>query len=132
MCNNNLITMKKLTKAEEELMQVVWILKECTVGDIRNYLAKQAGGKKPPHSTISTMMKILGEKSFVSHRAYGRTFVYSPSLSKSEYGKQSINNLVGNYFGGSANQLVSFLIKENDLSLSELSELINKLDEKKE
>lgn len=121
--------MKKLTKAEEEIMQVLWEIKEGAVGDIRRRLTEKAGGKEPAHSTISTMMKILGEKGFVSHKAYGRTFVYSPNISKEEYSHQSLRKLVQNYFGGSANRLVSFLIKEEDLSLDELNNLIDRLDE---
>ena len=123
--------MKKLTKAEEEIMQVLWELGEGAVGDIRKRLAEKAGGQKAAHSTISTMMKILGEKGFVSHKAYGRTFVYRPELSKDDYSHQSITSLVKNYFGGSVNRLVSFLVKEEDLSLEELNELINKLDNPK-
>jgi predicted transcriptional regulator len=120
--------MKKLTKAEEEIMQVLWELGEGAVGDIRNRLAEKADGQKAAHSTISTMMKILGEKGFVSHKAYGRTFVYRPALSKEDYSHQSLTSLVKNYFGGSANRLVSFLVKEQDLSLEELNELVNRLD----
>ncbi len=123
--------MRKLTKAEEELMQIIWELKECTVGDVRNYLAEQAQGKKPPHSTISTMMKILGEKGFITHKAYGRTFVYRPQVSKEDYSKQSIRNLVSDYFGGSANRLVSFLLKERDLNLDDLNDLIDQLENTK-
>ena len=121
--------MRKLTKAEEEIMQVLWDLKDGAVGDIRTRLAEKAGGKMPAHSTISTMMKILGEKGFVSHKAYGRTFVYRPALSKEEYSQQSLHTLMRDYFGGSANRLVSFLVKERDLSVEELNELIERLEE---
>lgn len=123
--------MKKLTKAEEEIMQVLWDLKEGAVGDIRTRLAEKAGGKMPAHSTISTMMKILGEKGFVSHKAYGRTFVYRPELSKAEYSQQSLHTLMRDYFGGSANRLVSFLVKERDLSVGELNELLERLEDPK-
>lgn len=123
--------MKKLTKAEEEIMQVLWELEESPVGDIRNKLAEKAGGKMPAHSTISTMMKILGEKGFVTHKAYGRTFVYRPKLSKADYSQQSLHTLMRDYFGGSANRLVSFLVKERDLSIDELNELIERLDDPK-
>lgn len=123
--------MKKLTKAEEEIMQVLWELEEGAVGDIRNKLAAKAGGKMPAHSTISTMMKILGEKGFVAHKAYGRTFVYRPKLSKADYSQQSLHTLMRDYFGGSANRLVSFLVKERDLSIDELNELIERLDDPK-
>ena len=121
--------MKKLTKAEEEIMHVLWELGEGAVGDIRNRLTEKANGKQPAHSTISTMMKILGEKGFVSHKAFGRTFVYRPNISKEDYSHQSLRSLVKNYFGGSTNRLVSFLIREEDLKLDEINDLLNRLDE---
>lgn len=123
--------MKKLTRAEEELMQIIWQLEECTVGDVRNRIAEQKNGEKPPHSTISTMLKILSEKGFLTFKAYGRTHVYRPAITKETYGKQSIGSLLRDYFGGSANHLVSFLVKEKDLSLDELNELMDKLDDDK-
>ncbi|MEM7299193.1 MAG: BlaI/MecI/CopY family transcriptional regulator, partial [Bacteroidota bacterium] len=121
--------MKKLTKAEEEIMQVLWEIGEGAVGDIRNRLTEKAGGKQPAHSTISTMMKILGEKGFVSHKAFGRTFVYRPNITKKEYSHQSLRSLAQNYFGGSTNRLVSFLIREEELKLDELNDLISRLDD---
>ena len=77
------------------------------------------------------MMKILGEKGFVSHKAYGRTFVYRPNITKADYSRQSVKSLIQNYFGGSTNRLVSFLLKEEDLSLDELNDLMNRLDDDK-
>ena len=122
--------MKKLTKAEEEIMQIIWEIAPCTVSDIRNYMVERMGMKKPPHSTISTMVRILDDKKgFLKHTAYGRTFVYEPVVSKEDYSRQSLNTLVRDYFQGSANRLVSFLVEEKDLSLKELSDLIEKLEE---
>ena len=123
--------MKKLTKEEEEIMQVLWELGEGAVGDIRTKLAEKAGGKMPAHSTISTMMKILTEKDFVAYKAYGRTFVYRAQLSKDDYSQQSLQKLMRDYFGGSANRLVSFLVKEKDLSVDELNDLVERLDNPK-
>ena len=124
--------MKKLTKAEEELMQIIWQLKECTVGDIRTYMADELGMTKPPHSTVSTMVRILDEKGFVEHRAYGRTFVYTPKVTRDDYSKQSLRRLVSDYFGGSTRKLVSFLVAENDLRLQELSQLLDQLGDEEE
>lgn len=122
--------MKKLTKAEEEIMQIVWEIAPCTVSDIRSYMEEKLGLKKPPHSTISTMVRILDDKKgFLKHTAYGRTYVYEPAISKQAYSKQSLQKLVSDYFGGSANRLVSFLVKQEDLSLKELNDLIDKLEE---
>lgn len=122
--------MKKLTKAEEEIMQIVWEIAPCTVSDIRSYMEEKLALKKPPHSTISTMVRILDDKKgFLKHTAYGRTYVYEPAISKQAYSQQSLQKLVSDYFGGSANRLVSFLVKQEDLSLKELNDLVNKLEE---
>ncbi|MCB9284336.1 MAG: BlaI/MecI/CopY family transcriptional regulator [Lewinellaceae bacterium] len=120
--------MKKLTRAEEEIMQAIWAMGEGTVGDIRTYLEEQLQLAKPAQSTVSTIARILLDKGFLEHRAYGRTFVYSPRVSKEEYSRQSIQQIVSDYFGGSTNRLVSFLVKQEDLSLEELNRLMEKLD----
>ncbi|MCB9347307.1 MAG: BlaI/MecI/CopY family transcriptional regulator [Lewinellaceae bacterium] len=125
--------MTKLTKAEEEIMQIIWEVAPCTVADIRNYMKEKLGMKKPPHSTVSTMVRILDDKKgFLKHTAYGRTFVYEPAISKEEYSRQSLKTLVSDYFEGSMNRLVSFLVQEKDLNLRELNELVEKLEEEEE
>ena len=127
--------MKKLTKAEEEIMQIIWELGPCTVSNIRDYIHQNLDMPKPPHSTISTIVRGLdnqeGNKGFLGFKAYGRTYEYRPLISKEEYGKQKLNKFVTDYFGGSMNQLVSFMVKENDLSLKELTELLDNLEEEK-
>ena len=115
--------MKKLTKAEEQVMQYVWELERCTVSDILEKL----GDPKPPHSTISSIARILEKKGFLDHKAYGRTHEYFALIGKEEYTKLSLKSLVSEYFDGSANNLVSFLVKEKDLDLNELGELLDKL-----
>lgn len=124
--------MQTLTKAEEEIMQAVWQIGPCTVGDIRDYIERELNQEKPPHSTISTMLRILDKKGFLGHRAYGRTFEYFPLVSKEEYSRRSLKRLVQDYFGGSTNRLVSFLVQDKDLSLSELSKLMDQLEEEDE
>lgn len=109
-------------------MQAIWAMGEGTVGDIRTYLEEQLQLAKPAQSTVSTIARILLDKGFLEHRAYGRTFVYSPRVSKEEYSRQSIQQIVSDYFGGSTNRLVSFLVKQEDLSLEELNRLMEKLD----
>lgn len=121
--------MKQLTKAEEELMRIMWELGPCTVSTMRDYIAEQNQQEKPPHSSVSTIVRILEEKGFVGHKAYGRTYEYFPLLTKDEYGKQSLRKLVDEYFAGSARGLVSFLVKENDLNLQDLSKLIEEVDQ---
>ncbi len=119
--------MQKLTKAEEELMQYIWQYGPTTVSQ----LIERMDEPHPPHSTISSIIRILEKKGFLDHKAYGRTYEYFPIVEKKVYSKFSIKKLVSNYFEGSMNELVSFLVKENDLSLTELSEMIEKLNDKK-
>ena len=120
--------MKQLTKAEEELMQIMWDLGPCTVAAMRDYIAQQEGQAKPPHSTVSTIVIILEKKGFVGHKAFGRTYEYFPLVSKDQYGKQSLNKLVNDYFAGSTLDLVSFLVKEKNLGIKDLSDLMEVLD----
>lgn len=119
--------MKRLTKAEEEIMQIIWRLGRCTVKDIREDIG---GDPLPHHSSISTIVRILEDKkNFLSHKAYGRTYEYFPIVKKEDYSKQRLNKFVDDYFEGSVNRLVSFLVKEDDLSIKEISELLDKLEE---
>jgi BlaI family transcriptional regulator, penicillinase repressor len=116
---------QKLTKAEEEIMQLIWNETEPVVV---SQLIEKMEEPHPPHSTISSIVRILETKGFVDHKTYGRTHAYFAIVDKKDYSKYSLKNLVGNYFEGSVNELVSFLVKENDLSLKDLSEIIDKLE----
>ena len=119
----------KLTKAEEEIMHMIWEQEEpSTVSQ----LIKQMEEPHPPHSTISSIVRILEKKGFVDYKAYGRTHVYFPIVEKKAYTKFSVKRLVSNYFEGSMNELVSFLVEENDLSIKDLGQLIHKLEEDKD
>lgn len=118
---------KRLTKAEEEIMQIIWSKGRVLVSDILDEL----GDPRPPHSSISSIVRILEKKGFVNHKAYGRTYEYFPTVAKEEYSKHSIRNFIADYFGGNANSLVSFLVKENDLSIKELTQLAEQLKSSK-
>jgi len=118
-------TYQKLTKVEEEIMQMIW---EQSEPQTVSHLIKLMEEPHPPHSTISSIVRILEKKGFVDHKTYGRTHVYFPIIDKKSYTKFSISKLVGNYFEGSMNELVSFLVKENDISIKDLGELIHQLD----
>lgn len=120
--------MKRLTKAEEEIMHMIWEAEACTVSQLIDKMDEP----HPPHSTISSIVRILEKKGFVNHKAYGRTHEYFPIIKKEDYSKFSLKNLVSGYFEGSMNNLVSFLVKENDLSLNELSEVMQDLEKKKD
>ena len=113
--------MKKLTKAEEEIMQIVWDLGRCTVSDV----IKQLGEPKPPHSTISSIVRILEKKGFVDHKAYGRTYEYFPLITKVKYGKSSLQHLVSRYFEGSMDQLVSHIVEKEEVDLEAIRKLLD-------
>jgi len=117
--------MKRLTKAEEEIMQMIWENGPSTV----SALIEQMEPPKPPHSSISSIVRILEKKGFVDHKAYGRTYEYFPIIMKASYSKFSLKKLVSNYFEGSMSELVSFLVKEDDISINDLKELAEKLEE---
>lgn len=117
--------MKRLTKAEEEIMQMFWDYGPNTV----SALIERMDPPNPPHSSISSIVRILEKKEFVGHKAYGRTYEYFPIIEKESYSKFSLKRLVSNYFEGSMSELVSFLVKEDDISVDDLKELTKKLEE---
>jgi len=112
-----------LTKAEEEIMQLIWELEPCLVRDIIIKLEQP----DLPHSTISSVVRILEKKGFVTHKAYGKTHEYRSLISKEAYAQQNVKGLIQKYFSGSPSQLVSFLVKGNDLDLKELDALMKSL-----
>ena len=121
--------MQKLTKAEEEIMQIIWQLERCTVSDILDVIERTDSERgRPPHSSISTIVRILEEKNFLDHKAYGKTYEYFPTVSKEAYGKNTLSKFITDYFDGSPQSLVSFLVKEENLDATELKKLLDKLD----
>jgi predicted transcriptional regulator len=119
--------MKELTKAEDQIMQVLWRLEKAFVRDIVDQLPKP----KPAYNTVSTIVRILETKGFVSHRAYGKTHEYYPLIPKDTYTKFYLNNLVKGYFAGSLANLVSFFTNENSLRVEEIDQLMTHLKEAK-
>ena len=120
-------TLSTLTKAEEEVMQIIWQLGRCVVRDIIDAL----GDPDMPHSTVSSVVRILEKKGFVDHKAYGKTHEYFPIVTKEEYAQHGVSSLVDKYFGGSPKMLVSFLVQNEDMNLKELNELLKTLDNPK-
>jgi len=119
--------MKILTKAEEQVMQAIWKINE---GFIRDVLEAMPA-PKPHQNTISTILKILVEKEFVGIKIFGRQHQYYPLVTKESYSKSSIKNLVKGYFGGSLSDAVSFMVKENGLSVEDLETLLVQLKKAK-
>lgn len=116
--------MKQLTKAEEEVMQHLWELKEANVASIIDCIPEP----KPAYNTISTIIRILENKEFVSHRKKGKGYIYFPIVKKEEYSNQSLNKLMNNYFNGSFRNMVSFFVKKNDMSVQDLEQILKELD----
>lgn len=117
-------TLQTLTKAEEEVMQIIWKLERCLVRDVID----QLGDPEIPHSTISSVVRILEKKEFVGHKAYGKTYEYFPTVTKEEYAQQGVKSLMEKYFGGSPRKLVSFLVQSEDMDLKELNEMMKALE----
>lgn len=118
---------KQLTKAEEQIMQVLWSLQEASVKDIIEQLEEP----KPAYNTVSTIIRILETKEFVSHKTEGRGYLYFPLVPKSEYSNQSLHKLMNGYFEGSFKSMVSFFMKENKMDMKELEEIMKEVNQKK-
>ncbi len=120
--------MKELTKAEEQIMKILWQLKKAFVKDI----VEKMPTPKPAYNTVSTIVRILEQKGFIGHKAYGKTHEYFPLIQKDKYSQFYLNNFLSGYFGGSFEKLVSFFAKENDLDLNEVEQLMQHIkDENK-
>lgn len=116
---------KELTKAEEQVMQILWKLGKGMVNDILS----QMDEPKPAYNTVSTIVRILEKKGFVGYRAYGKTHEYFPIVDKKTYTRFFFKTFLGNYFGGSFSSLVSFFAKENDMDIKELEELLKHMQQ---
>ena len=115
--------MRVLTKAEEQIMQVIWQKEKCLVRDIAEALDMTI-----QQTTISSVVRILERKGFVGHKAYGKTYEYFPLVDRQDFTKSSIKNWINKYFEGSPKQLVSFLVTEDELKLEELDALRKQLE----
>jgi BlaI family penicillinase repressor len=118
--------MKPLTKAEEQIMQVLWKLDKAFLREIIEALPNP----KPHNNTVATIIKILVEKEFIAVTVFGRTHQYHPIVSKEAYSKTTMKSFVKGYFEGSFSNAVSFMVKENNLSVSELEALLKELKKK--
>lgn len=119
-------TTKPLTKAEEQVMHALWQIGEGFLKDII-----EAMPSPQPHSnTVATMLKILIEKGFVTSETAGRNNLYKPLITKAQYSKQSLGNLVSSYFNGSYSNAVSFLVDQKKLSVQDLEMLLQQLKNK--
>jgi len=118
--------MEKLTNKEEEIMQVLWDLDKCFVKDI---VAKLPEGNH--YNTVSTIVRNLEDKGYVSHQAYGKTHQYFPVITKETYSKQFMNAATQRFFDNSYKNMVSFFAKEEKISAKELREILDIIENKK-
>ncbi len=112
--------MLELTKAEEQIMQILWDLEKAFVKNI----IKQLPDPKPAYNTVSTIVRILEKKGFVSYKAYGKTHEYFPLVSREEYTKAHLDNFIKNYFSNSFEKMVSFFAREKNLSVNEMEDIL--------
>ena len=119
--------MKTLTKAEEQVMQVMWKIKEGFIRDIMEALPPP----RPHQNTVATILKILVDKEFVGVQVFGRQHQYYPLIAKDAYSKATMKTLVKSYFGGSFSDAVSFMVKENNISLEDLETILQQLKKSK-
>lgn len=117
-------SIRELTKAEDQIMQILWQLKTAFVKDVIEKLPSP----KPAYNTVSTIIRILEKKGFVSFKAYGKTHEYFPIINKDEYSNYYLNSFMGRYFKGSFQDLVSFFAKENNMNLTEMEEMIKRVE----
>ena len=110
----------QLTRAEEQVMQILWDMGKGLVKDIRDRFEDP----RPARNTISTVVRVLERKKYVDHKAYGNVHVYYPMVSKKEYSKNQLFRLLDGYFDNSFPALATFFAREKDLSIRELEELL--------
>ncbi|MFT4524693.1 MAG: BlaI family penicillinase repressor [Granulosicoccus sp.] len=120
--------MKELTKAEEQVMQMLWKLE----GGFVNQVIEELPEPKPAYNTVSTIIRILEKKGFVGFEAFGRSHRYHPIVGKDEYRSFSMGRMINNYFKGSFAEMVSFFVKDNEMSLEEIEKVKEMIDQSKE
>lgn len=118
--------MQKLTNKEEEIMHILWKLKKAFVKEVMTEITED----QPHYNTLSTIVRNLEEKGFVSHNAFGNTHQYFPIVSIEDYRKRFINSAIDNYFNSSYKNMVSFFAKEEKISAEELREILAMIEKK--
>jgi predicted transcriptional regulator len=114
----------RLTKAEEQVMQILWDLNEAIIKD----MISEFEDPKPAYTTVATVLRVLEKKEFVGHKAVGTTYLYYPLVQKKDYLRGYLSGIVSNYFDGSFSRMAAFFAKENDLDMGELHELISEIE----
>ena len=123
---DKILVMQKLTNKEEEIMHILWNLKKAFVKDVLAEIVED----KPHYNTLSTIIRNLEEKGYVSYTAYGNTHQYFPIISKEAYRKEFMNTAIENYFNNSYKNMVSFFAEEQKISAKELREILDLIEKK--
>lgn len=118
--------MQKLTNKEEEIMQILWKLEKAFVKEVLAEITEE----QPHYNTLSTIIRNLEEKGFVSHNAYGNTHQYYPIVKMEDYRKRFMNTAIDTYFDSSYKNMVSFFAKEEKISAEELREILAMIENK--
>jgi predicted transcriptional regulator len=119
--------MQKLTNKEEEIMHILWKLEKAFVKEVLAEIKTE----KPHYNTLSTIIRNLEDKDYVGYTAYGKTHQYYPIVTKEAYRKRFFNTAIDNYFNSSYKNVVSFFAKEEKISVEELKEIINLIENNK-
>jgi len=112
--------MKQLTKAEEQIMHILWKLKEAIVKDVVDGFDES----KPAYTTVATVLKVLEKKGFVGHKSIGNTHLFYPAVSKNDYTRFQFSTLLKDYFNGSFPKMATFFARENNIGIEELEEML--------
>ena len=120
--------MTKLAKREEQIMQVFWELQKAFIRDIIPMLPDP----RPHYNSVATMVKILEEKGFLDHEIVGNVYCYFPVISRDEYQKHAMKDIVSQYFDNSYPRMLAFFAKEQNLTEDELTEILNIIKSKKQ
>ena len=113
-------TIISLTKAEEQVMQILWNLKEGVVKEV----VESFDEPRPAYTTVATVLTVLEKKGFVQRKKVGNVNLFFPEISKKEYTGFQFKTLLSDYFNGSFPKMATFFAKENNLSISELEEML--------
>ncbi len=116
---------RELTKAELEIMRIIWAKGRVLVHDILEDMDEP----KPAYNTVSTIVRILEKKGFVSHKAYGKTYEYFAVVEKEEYTRTYMNNVLKNFFNGSFSSMVNFFAAEKSISAEDMDEIMRMIND---
>jgi predicted transcriptional regulator len=113
----------KLTNAEESVLKILWEKEKAFIKEV----IEEIQGKKPAYSTVSTIMRILERKGYVSYESFGKSHRYYPLIKREDYTKGVLSHIMNSYFGGSFKEIVNFMSSSNNISISELDEILSEL-----